>query len=92
MIALVIQGAGAVGMDLMMAKSDPTSSQEMPCGGCDGDDPSRDFSCVAPCLGAPAILSSMASNDAIPLAVPVSRVSSTGTGEIRAPDPNPPQL
>ena len=91
-IALITQSAGATGMDAMMAKSDLSSSQDMPCGGCGGDDRSPVFSCVAPCLVAPAVLSSTTSDDAIALAVPVSRVSSTGTGQILAPDPNPPQL
>lgn len=90
-IALIAQGASGALMDFMMAGSDMSASGHMPCSSCDGDNGVSASPCAVPCLAGLAVLLSVAPAHASQATFPVSMANSIGAGQIRAPDPNPPQ-
>src|SRR5438034_741712 len=90
-IALSAQGASAAVMNTMMAQTGMSSSQDKPCGTCDGNAGSPAFQCAVPCLAGPAILLSATVVESSGATFPVSLPIVTATEHLQAPDPNPPQ-
>ena len=89
--AVIAQGASAAVMDSMMVDSGMSSSGHMPCSGCNGDNDFSASPCAVPCLAGLAVLPSVVPVRVSQTTFPIFMADVTGAGQIRAPDPNPPQ-